>query len=113
MNILKIILIIVTMFFSINLKAQSASAAHFIDRITFRLKDSLDLSKEQMKEIYSINKKLEEEKSAVWSKYTDDNDIRKGLQSIENKRDSLYQTVFTKQQFILYKEKKMHLLNNK
>jgi len=114
MNILKIIPIIFGLFFAINCGAQTTSiSAHYIDRITFRMKDSLDLSKEQMKKLFRINQKLEDEKSAIWKKYTDDNAIRKDLQAVENKRDSLYNTVFTKQQFILYKEKKMHLLNNK
>lgn len=114
MNILKIIPITCALFFAVNCSAQATSlSAHYSDKITFRMKDSLELSKNQMKELLRINQKLEDKKSAVWKKYTDDNEIRQGLQVIENRRDSLYQAIFTKQQFILYKEKKIHLLNNK
>lgn len=113
MNILKISLTFLITFITINGSSQNIASSQFIERISYRLRDSLNLSNTQFKEIYSINKNLEAEKDSVWKKYDNQEFIRSGLQSVENKRDSLYHTVFTNQQYNLYKKKKNHLISNK
>jgi hypothetical protein len=77
------------------------------------LRDSLDLSNIQFKEIYRINQDLQKEKDSVWKKFNNPEFIRSGLQSVENKRDSLYRTVFTNQQSCLYNKNKNYLISNK
>lgn len=76
-----------------------------------RLRDSLLLSGKQHQELYTINLIIEEEKKNVRSLGEDPFLVRKKVQKIENKRDSLYQGIFNTEQFILYKDRKSTLLN--
>jgi hypothetical protein len=76
-----------------------------------KLRDSLLLSAKQHQELYTVNLIIEEEKKNIRSLYDDPYQLRKKVQNIENKRDSLYQEVFNAEQFILYKNRKSTLLN--
>lgn len=93
--------------------AQSMQSEYYVIKITQRLKDTLSLTREQVSDIYQLNQKLQYAKDSVWKYFTDEMLIRNGLQAVENKRDSLYGTIFTTEQLILYKEKKIQLISNK
>lgn len=113
MYILKISFTILIIFTTINTHSQSIASSQFVERVSYRMRDSLNLSKTQFKEIYGINQNLEAQKDSVWKKYHNVEFVNQGLQSVENTRDSLYHTVLTNQQFNLYLKKKILLINNR
>ena len=93
--------------------AQAGGAETLSLKIAQKMKDSLSLSPVQKDQVYTINLDLHTRKSGVWQQFAgSDSLIRVHVQRIENTRDSLYRTVLTEPQFILYKEKKRRLVNN-
>ena len=97
---------------SFQLKAQQSAAGQYSQKVAQRMKDSLGLSVGQQDQLYQINMQIASQKASVWKRYTDNNSIRVHLQAIENTRDSLYRTVITEHQMILYRQKKENLLSN-
>jgi hypothetical protein len=75
------------------------------------LRDSLNLSDNQVQNIYKMNLTLEEQKNNVRSMEDLIDNKRKKVQKIENSRDSLYATVLNPIQFEAYKNRKSSLLN--
>jgi septal ring factor EnvC (AmiA/AmiB activator) len=75
------------------------------------LRDSLNLSENQVQDIYKINLTLEEQKKNVRSMEDLIDNKRKKVQKIENSRDSLYASVLNLKQFEAYKNRKSSLLN--
>jgi len=76
------------------------------------MKDSLSLSDAQKKQIYDINMQLNNDKMAARRQYSNPETLRYHLQVVEHGRDSLYHTVLTESQFLMYREKKRNLVNN-
>ncbi len=76
------------------------------------MKDSLSLSDVQKTQVFNINMQLQAQKMDARNQYPIRDTLVKKMQLIENKRDSLYGTVLTGAQFILYRPKKKNLVNN-
>ena len=75
-----------------------------------QLRDSLDLSQLQYQKVYEINLDLEGQKAFVRQESKDSPSLRKLLQQVENRRDSLYFSLFSTSQSLHYKEKKSELI---
>lgn len=103
-----LITIIIT---QIQLSAQKP-AEQIANKIAQKMKDSLSLTNSQKNGIFIINIQLNNQKNAIRHKTSDDASLTGKIQRIENKRDSLYSTVLTQTQMILYKQKKRNLVNN-
>ena len=80
------------------------------NRITNRLKDSLDLNQDQRKAIKQINQQLHAQKQAAMKQYAGTSQVGPAIQKIENTRDSLYKLVLPDEKFLAYKNKKATLL---
>ena len=109
-NCMKVFLILFFLTAPISLLAQS-NQEKLSQFLANKLRDSLSLNVKQHQVLYSINLIIEEEKKNVRSINEDPFLLRKRVQKIENKRDSLYQGVFNTEQFILYKDRKSTFLN--
>ena len=92
--------------------AQANSGEVFANKIANKMKDSLFLTDEKRGQIFAINMDLYNQKQAKRTLYPSGDSLRYHLQIVENKRDSLYQSVLTQQEFLLYKQKKRNLINN-
>jgi hypothetical protein len=92
-------------------KAQSVadSIAH---RIANRMKDFLSLNSVQAANLFTVNMSLHNQKLGIRSIYQNGDSVRFHLQRIENTRDSLYSSVLSAQQMLLYQEKKATLISN-
>ena len=108
-NIISALLIFIVA--NTSIKAQTP-AEQLADRIAGKMKDSLSLTNQQKDQLYSINMQLNESKTTVRQLYNNTDSLVLKLQQVENTRDSLYGSVLTSQQFILYKQKKRKLVNN-
>jgi uncharacterized coiled-coil protein SlyX len=96
-------------FFAAN--AQTANE-QLADKIAKRMKDSLSLTAQQQSLIYTLNLELAQRKSAVRQQTSQSDTLRMNIQKIENSRDSLYKTILTNEQYLLYRQKKRNLVNN-
>lgn len=92
--------------------AQSDNATRLATRIAQKMKDSLSLTEQQMNGIYSINIELHNRKMAIREQYKSIDSLRLYFQRIENTRDSLYGSVLSLDQMLLYRQKKRFLINN-
>jgi hypothetical protein len=92
--------------------SQQTLREQFARKISQKMKDSLNLSEEQEKKVYTINMQLHDKKREARDKYKNPVELGPQLQRIENTRDGLYETVLNKKQYILYKQKKRNLINN-
>ncbi len=94
-------------------KAQSNTPEAIATRIAQRMKDSLSLSEPQRTQLYTINMQIHQEKAIAWQEYRSDSTVlRQQLQLQENSRDSLYKGILNEQQYELYRQKKIRLVNN-
>lgn len=93
------------------LNAQTPSE-RLADKMSARMNDSLSLSAAQKRQLYNINMQISNDKLALRQRYSLADSLQIKTQQVENMRDSLYRQVLTEQQFLLYKQKKKHLLNN-
>lgn len=84
----------------------NALAANIADR----MKDSLGLSTAQRDQVNTLNLQISNQKQNVRSRFANRDSITVGLQKVENGRDSLYKTVLTEQQYIIYRQKKRTLI---
>ncbi|HEY8687690.1 MAG TPA: hypothetical protein VIM07_00530 [Chitinophagaceae bacterium] len=110
---MKIIIIALTLtFFADFAFCQSDPPHQLANKIAQKMKDSLSLSGAQKELIKNINLDLSEQKKQARGHSKDLNIARKDMQRIENKRDSMYKTVLTKGQYILYYNKKANLVTN-
>lgn len=110
---MKVLLIILVIICSYAVRGQEASSADLLaEKIANRMRDSLDLSGSVRDSIVTINKQInsaKKEKMVAGGVY---DDIRKQIQQIENRRDSLYQVILSADKFLLYKQKKSMLIRN-
>lgn len=81
-------------------------------KIAKQIKDSLNLTGAQMNQLATINISLHQQKKQLMSSGQSRDSIGKGLQRIENTRDSLYRLIIPIEKFELYKLKKRNLINN-
>lgn len=81
-------------------------------KIAERMKDSLSLSTEQKNRIYSINLQLHTQKQNYRQQYSNADSLQYHIQRVESSRDSLYKSVLTSDQYLLYRQKKRNLINN-
>src|SRR5882724_535162 len=79
-----------------------------------RLRDSLGLTDNQRQKVYDANISLHNSKSAAWTRYANDRGrLQTELQTIENRRDSLYGIIFgSGDKFLLYKSKKGNIIKS-
>jgi hypothetical protein len=91
---------------------QTITSDYISSRIADRMKDSLMLTMNQRNQIFSINVMLQNEKSSIRQLINSSDTIRIKIQLIENSRDSLYNTILSSQQYLLYREKKRNLIKN-
>lgn len=89
------------------------SSQEVAERSANKMKDSLNLNKEQHKSIYKINLDLNKQKVGVYRNNPPRDLLQKQIQQIENTRDTLYSQILSKSQFQLYKQKKGRLMNAK
>ena len=105
--------IIIILFLGISFSAMAQSQAEIVaGKIADNMKDSLLLTTTQRSSIYAINLQLAASKADVRKNYQQVDSVRFYMQKVENKRDSLYRSVLTEPQFLLYRKRKMVLLNN-
>ena len=94
-------------------KGQTADSADLLaEKIANRMRDSLGLTVSIRDSIFVINKQINSEKKEKMTSSGDYETVRKQIQQIENKRDSLYQAVLPTEKFLLYKQKKALLIRN-
>lgn len=91
--------------------AQSDISAQLSARIADRLKDSLSLTSVQRDGIYQVNQQLALQKYNARQTVTGDS-LRLRIQKIENTRDSIYKPILGEEKYMLYRSKKILLLNN-
>ncbi len=101
------ILVISTLF----VHAQENPAKEIAGKIAQRMKDTLALSDTQKGQVYDINIRLYEQKTAMRNQYAGNTVLNAKIQAVENTRDSLYRVVLTGDQFILYSQKKRTLMS--
>lgn len=98
---------------SISVSAQVAKGESLARKMASKMKDSLELSPKDENKIYQVNMRIAKEKEKLWIEYRTSPYLRGYLQRVENKRDSLYKEVLPAEKYLLYKEKKDNLINNR
>lgn len=91
--------------------AQDIPITKLAKHISDKMSDSLRLTIQQRAKIFLINEDLAKQKEKARKKNVDRERIRKEMQLIEEFRDGLYKKILTKQQFTLYKQKKVRLVS--
>jgi hypothetical protein len=91
--------------------AQQSQEVAVADRIAQKMKDSLNLSKQQKEELYAVNLRLHAGKMKLREQYRAWDSLSKKTQRVENTRDSLYRFILTAQQFEAYRLKKRSLVS--
>jgi hypothetical protein len=109
-----LIFILLTPFFNTAIAQANNQGAgvQLANRIADKLRDSLSLTSAQRDQLFSINMELHNRKMAARSGSQNRDSIGVLLQRIENKRDSLYGTILSEQQLLLYRQKKRYLINS-
>ncbi|HEY4148430.1 MAG TPA: hypothetical protein VGM41_05860 [Chitinophagaceae bacterium] len=84
------------------------AAVQLANKQADRMRDSLGLNASQRQRIYDANIYLHNCKTQAWSQYsTDRTRLQQELQTIENRRDSLYNVILgSPDKYQLYKAKK-------
>ncbi len=106
---MKKVLFLMLVLVSFKTKAQSSAAEQAANRMAQRVADSLHLTSSQKAGLYKINLSLNNQKLAAKQQPAADA-LRQQLQLIESKRDSLYRSVLTDQQFQQYTQRKASIL---
>ena len=109
----KIILIIILAVFNYNGFCQKAINEKISVGIAKKLQDTLGLSAAEKNQIEKINKFLASRKQLAFKEFNNRDSLQQSLQRIENMRDSLYKEVLLTEKYLLYKEKKRNLINNR
>jgi hypothetical protein len=81
-------------------------------KVAQKIKDSLNLTGQQMNQLADINLNVHNQKKQVMSSGWSRDSIGRQLQRIENTRDSLYKQVIPAEKFEAYRKKKRNLVNN-
>lgn len=116
LNMKKIYLLVIAslLFLFVNAQNnnQSDQGQRLAHKMAQKMKDSLDLTGNQMNQIYQINILLHEQKKQAMISGLSRDSISKRLQKIENSRDSLYRIIIPIEKFEIYKLKKRRIVNN-
>ncbi|RYZ29576.1 MAG: hypothetical protein EOP49_40480 [Sphingobacteriales bacterium] len=80
-------------------------------RVGQKMRDTLGLNSEQTQSLTRLTLVLQNRKTTVWYNYQGIDSVRFYVQTLENKRDSLYRPVLTEQQYNLYLQKKSSLIS--
>lgn len=104
--------ILLVLFFAGTVLYAQAPAKLVASKIAQKLKDSLQITEAQRKQIYTIKMLLHERKMAARQQFAGSPEVVKEVQMVENTRDSLYRPVFTAEQFQRYKARKRTLVSN-
>lgn len=107
-NISIVTILLISSFF---VNAQQNPAIEIAGKIAQRMKDTLALTDIQKGQVYDINIRLHEQKTAMRNQYAGNAVLNAKIQAVENTRDSLYRVVLTENQFILYSQKKRALMS--
>lgn len=92
---------------------QSSPAARVAQHIADKMADTLGLTSQQRGKIYAINMDLYKLKAVARGKSQDRAVVGKELQAIEGTRNSLYKSILSVQQYVIYLEKKRRLVTSK
>jgi len=79
-------------------------------RIAKKMQDSLHLNQNEASKVYDINMFLSAQKIQARQSTTHPDSLRKKIQMVEYKRDSLYKTVLPLPKYNLYLLKKIRLI---
>lgn len=93
----------------IGLKAQPTKSEVLARNVAVKMRDSLKLSSQDEQRIYQLNMQIVQEKAKLWQEYRSSPSLRSHLQVAENKRDSLYGTVLSREKYFEYRQKKKYL----
>lgn len=110
-----LLIILVGMSCILNATAQKVTVAEKqAANITGKMQKDLRLTNEQQVQVYKVHMILMEQKQQVWQKAKElsEKDLDRKMQAVENKRDSMYQKVLDKEQFVLYKQRKTYFIYN-
>lgn len=98
--------------FVVSTRGQSQTPAQLVAaKIADKMRDSLDLSNQEREDIYDKNIWLHTQKMLARANYGHDT-LRIQMQLIENNRDTLYKGILSVEKYELYRQKKMHIVNN-
>jgi hypothetical protein len=93
------------------LKAQENPLANQVaNRIAQYMADTLKLTADQQSRIYNANIQLNNQKNLLRKTEKQSNMLQMKIQQIENKRDSIYKTILSKEKYLLYRQKKQNLI---
>lgn len=106
----QIYVLVILIFFSLQLSAQVSRAEQAAGRIAQRLTDSLVLSASQKNMIYSVTLNLNNQKVQINQQYQQLDSAKARLAIVENQRDALYQPILTPAQYQLYLTKKLQII---
>ncbi|MBY0349080.1 MAG: hypothetical protein K2W79_12545 [Hydrotalea flava] len=115
----QLFLVAATLLFAIICKAQSSSnnaiaeynGNQLAEKLAKKMKDSLDLTGQQKQQLKDVNKQLHNSKMALRNQYSgQDSVLTIKIRQVENTRDSLYRPILGEQKFLLYRQKKINLL---
>lgn len=113
---MKIVLFLMLVFIGLKSTAQSNNqidnGERLAKKMAQRMKDSLNLTGNQMNQLVRINLSIHNQKKHVMQSGIGRDSIRKQLQMIENTRDSLYREIIPAEKYNNYRSKKKGLINN-
>lgn len=94
------------------LNAQSEVADSLARKMALRIKDSLGLSPQEESMVYQANLQIAKEKEKLWNEFRASPNLRIYLQKAENRRDSLYKRILSRELFLNYLNKKPVLISS-
>lgn len=106
----KLFVLLLLLVFVSAIHAQATPAAQLAHHIADKMKDSLGLTNQQRAKLFQINMDLFDKKTGARKKSKDRTIIGPELQQVEKTRDGLYKEVLTQQQYLLYLQKKRHMI---
>lgn len=104
--------IFVLMAFTFSLHAQSITPEQRATQIAQIVKDSLNLSEPQRIQLYTLNLPLANMEGSLRKQFAGASSMRYYLIEMELIRDSLYKGVLPTTKYLLYKAKKINLINH-
>lgn len=108
---MRVLSILILLIFIHNISRAQSPAQKVAAAIAKKMQDSLDLTDSQSESIYSINMNLSNRKYEARQQISNRDSLTRKFQKIENSRDSLYLPVLGNEKYLLYKQKKIRLIN--
>jgi protein subunit release factor B len=94
-------------------QSSNGTAVQLAHNIANKMKDTLSLIENQKQNIYNINMQLHDQKQAMRAAHSSNPTVMATkIQEVEKTRDSLYSTILSSSQYIMYKVKKRNLISN-